>query len=198
MGVNLNSNTFNSTMETLKNATKLAANLTDSNKQKQLPEKKTENMNQPHTQTVEVKVGEQNPVQKPTIIKEKSETHVHKVFPDNRELSEKECAVRELELKQDHEYKMKELDFRMAMEEQYRKERKEREEYERKERERRREKDRKFARNLGIFMGAVGAAALGFAAYDFYTSSRGAQGRKLALREPKVEIQLTPDEGSVK
>ena len=197
MGVNINSNTFNNLAETAKNVSRIANNLTEKPKQNQ-PEKKTENMNQPHTQTVEVKVGEQNPVQKPTIIKEKSETHVHKVFPDNRPLSDEECAVRELELKQDHEYKMKELEYRMAIEEQNRKDRKEREENERKERERRREKDRRFARNTCIIMGAVGAVALGFAAYDFYTGSRGAQSRKLALREPKVEIELTPDEGSVK
>lgn len=196
MGVNLNTNTLNNLAETAKNVSRIANNLTEKPKQNP-PEKKTENMNQPHTQTVEVKVGEQAPASKPTIIKEKSETHVHKVFPDNRELNDRECAVRELELKQDHEYKMKELEYRMMLEEQNRKERKEREEYDRKERERRREKDRKFARNSCIFMGTVGAVALGFAAYDLYTSSRGAQNRKLALGEPKVEIKLNPDEGSV-
>ena len=194
--MSINGNTINNLAETAKNVSKLASNLTD-NKPKPQPEKKTENLNQPHTQTVEVKVGEQAPASKPTIIKEKSETHVHKVFPDNRELSEKECAVRELELKQDHEYKMEELKFRIAMEEEYRKERREREEYERKERERRREKDRKAARNACIFLGAVGVAAAGFIAYDFYSNSRGAQGRRMALCKQKVDITLAPNEGSV-
>ena len=196
MGINLNTNTINNGAETLKNLSKLAANLTTDKPKQNLPqEKKTENMNQPHTQTVEVKVGEQNPQPKPTIIKEKSETHVHKVFPDQRELNDRECAVRELELKNDHEYKMAELRFRMDTEDQNRKERKEREERYEKERERRREKDRKFARNVCIGMGAVFIVAAGVAIYDSYTHSGRAGCKRVAISAPEAPVTA---EGTVK
>lgn len=191
MSMNLDPNIINKGVETMKNISKVAANLTD-NKPQKPAEQKPEQMNQPHTQTVEVKVGETTPQQKPTIIKEKSETHVHKVFPDQRELSERECAVRELELKFDHELKMREQALREEIEMQNLKDRREREEYERKERERRRERDRKSTRNFCIFLGAMGVAAMGFAAYDFYTGSRNAPRIKLALRSDNpVETEGT-------
>lgn len=197
MGVNLDPNAFNKAAEIAKNITRVAANVTDpNNKPKPQQEKKTENMNQPHTQTVEVKVGEQNPAQKPTIIKEKSETHVHKVFPDQRELSERECNVRELELRNEHEYKMEELHWRMQMEAENRKERKERDERDRKEREERRQRDRKFARNLGIGLGAVGVVTVGLAIYDYYTNSRNPKIGGGTAREPQA-VNAIPAEGTV-
>lgn len=193
MGISIDQSTINNGMETMKNLTKLAANVTNPKPPHQPQEKKQENMNQPHTQTVEVKVGEQTPASKPTIIKEKSETHVHKVFPDQRELSERECAVRELELKNEHEFKMKELEFRMIQEEQNRKERREREEYDRKERERRREREKRFSRNMCIGLGVAGAVALGCAALDLYTNSGHFKSGRLAL--PKQSA--VPGEGNV-
>ena len=193
MNMNLDSNTVNKVIETTKNFSQVAANLTKPQKPQQ-EKPRQEQMNQPHTQTVEVKVGEQNPSQKPMVIKEKSETHVHKVFPDNRELNEKECAVRELELKNEHEYKMAELHFRMDMEEKARKERKEREERAEKDRERRRERDRKFTRNLCIGLGAMCVLAAGAAIYDSYTSSRTSGGRRLFI--PASE-KVVPAEGKI-
>ena len=191
MSMNLDPNLINKSVETMKNISKVAANLTD-NKPQKPAEQKPDQMNQPHTQTVEVKVGETAPQQKPTIIKEKSETHVHKVFPDQRELSDRECAVRELELKFDHELKMREQAFREDVEIQNRKDRREREEYERKERERRRERERRATRNACICIGAMGLVAVGCIAYDFYTGSRNAPRIKLALRsENPVEAEGT-------
>ena len=193
MNMNLDANTMNKVIETTKNFSQVAANLTKPQKP-QNPPQKPDQMNQPHTQTVEVKVGEQTPATKPTIIKEKSETHVHKVFPDSRELNERECAVRELELKNEHEYKMAELHFRMDLEAQARKERKEREERAEKDRERRRERDRKFTRNLCIGMGAVVVLAAGAAIYDSYTSSRSSGGRRLFV---PAQEKVVPAEGKV-
>ena len=190
MSFTVNQNTLNNGVEAAKNVSRVLANLTD-NKPKTQPEKKTENMNQPHTQTVEVKVGEQQPAAKPTIIKEKSETHVHKVFPDQRELSERECQVREMELKNEHELKMTELKYRIQLEEENRKERREREEYERKERERRRERERKYSRRVCIGMGVLGVAAIGCYAYDLYTNSRGLKGRRVALPDQPAPVQGT-------
>lgn len=187
--MNINQDTINKGVETVKNLTRVAANLTDNKPKNPQPEKKTENMNQPHTQTVEVKVGEQNPAVKPTIIKEKSETHVHKVFPDQRELSERECQVRELELRNEHELKMAELNFRIRQEEQNRNDRREREEHDRKERERRREKERRYSRNICIGMGVLGLAAVGCYAFDLYTNSRGVKNHRAALPEQPAAIQ---------
>lgn len=185
MSITLNQDALNKGLEAAKNLTRVAANLTDNKPKPQQPEKKTENMNQPHTQTVEVKVGEQTPTSKPTIIKEKSETHVHKVFPDQRELSERECQVRELELRNEHELKMAELKFRVQQDEY----RREREEHERKERERRRERQQRHSRNFCIGMGVLGLAAVGCYAFDLYSNSRGLKSRRVALPQQSGTVQ---------
>lgn len=198
MGLNVDSQTINNGIEIVKNLSKVAAAAGGGKQNNQQPkqEKKQETTNQPHNQTVEVKVGDPGNANRPMILKEKSETHVHKVFPDSRELSQNECAVRELELKNEHEYKMAELHFRMDCEVNARKERKEREERAEKERKERRERDRKFRRNACICMGAVGVVALGFAAYDLYTGSRNSGGSKLVISAP--ESKVIPAEGTVK
>ncbi len=193
MGVNLDSNTINKGMEIVKNISQMGANITKEQKQQPQPQK-PDNFNQPHTQTVEVKVNEPNPGQKPMIIEKKPETHVHKVFPESRELNERECSVREMELKNEHEYKMRELDWRIRMEEENRRERKAREEYERQ----RREKDRKTARNIGICMVGAGVVAAGVAAYYLYSDPRGTARRRVALSAPQsVTPAPVPAEGTV-
>lgn len=182
-------------LDTVNNMSKLAANISAKTAAK-TEEKKDENMNQPHNQTVEVKVGETGEVRKPMILKEKTETHIHKVFPDNRELNEKECELEKLRLNNEHELKMKELEFRMRQEEEARIERKEREEYARREREKRQQSDKKFFRFLGWGIVGAGVIGAGFAAYDYYTHSRCAANNRRALGEPGA-VQLKPEEGKV-
>lgn len=177
MGININSNAINDGAQTLKNLSQVAANLTKP-QQKPQEKPKQENFNQPHTQTMELKIGDMAPQPKPLVLKEKSETHVHKYFPENRELSERECQVRELELRNEHEYKMKQLDDMIRAGEEYRKDRKEKEELERREREETRRRGR---RNAAIFMGALGVAAVGAVGYYLYTSSRNPANRGMAL-----------------
>lgn len=188
--MNIDNDMINKGLETAKNVSKFVANITDSKPQQRPPqEKKQENLNQPHNQTVEVKVGDAHPGNpKPTVIREKNETHVHKVYPDQRELSDRECDVETLRIQTEHERKMRELSFRMEMEMENRRERKEREEYERKERERRRERDRKFTRNMCIGIGAAGLIAVGCAAFDFYTNSRNSANRGVALQQPRPAV----------
>lgn len=195
--MSMDQDNLNKVMEIASNASKVAANLTNGSKHQPQEKKVQENMNQPHTQTVEVKVGEQGNSQKPMILKEKSETHIHKTFPDNRELNEKECEIEKLRLQNEHELKMKELEFRMRQEEENRRERKERIEYERKEAERRREKDRKFMRRLGIGAAVLAVAGVGISAFDIYTNSRNPAGKRVAVGEPQA-VTLAPEEGSVK
>ena len=194
----MDANTINAGMETLNNISKFAANISAKNNQK-TDEKKEENMNnQPHSQTVEVKVGETGEVRKPLILKEKSETHIHKVFPDNRELNERECEIEKIRLNNEHELKMRELDFRIEQENALREERREKEEYARKEREKKQEAERKLRRRVLIGAGAVALAGLGFTAYDIYTGARRSKINRVSLQQPEgVTIHLNDEEGKV-
>ena len=187
MNINLDANTIKNGAETLKNVSRIAANLTNPT-QNHPQEKKQENMNQPHTQTVEVKVGDTNSQPKPQVIHEKKETHIHKAFPDQRELSERECQVRELELRNEHELRMKELNFRMLSDEQDRRERKERE-------ERRRAQEKRFARNAGICFAVAGVVTVGCLAADFYTNTWLPKHNRLAIPAQQADIS---GEGTVK
>lgn len=181
--MNMDSDFLGKVMDTVNNTSKLAVNLTAKTGNPKPEEKKEENMNQPHNQTVEVKVGDQGENRKPIILKEKNETHVHHVFPENRELSANECEVRKMELEYQHERDMLELKSRIQMEEELRAERREHEEYARKEREIRRERDRKFARRLGICTGVIAVGCIGYTAYCIYTDSRRTQNNRVALGE---------------
>ena len=69
----MDSDFINKGMETMSNLSKLAANVTSKNTAPK--EEKKEDMNQPHNQTVEVKVGDPGENRKPMILKEKNETH---------------------------------------------------------------------------------------------------------------------------
>ena len=187
----MDTNFLNNGMETLNNISKLAANVSAKKEQKA-----DENMtNQPHSQTVEVKVGDTDG-RKPVVLKEKTETHIHKVFPDNRELNEKECEIEKIRLANEHELQMRELDYRIRTEEEYRKERREREEYARRERERRQASERRFWRVVGIGAGCAAVAGLGYAAYTLYTDSRRSRNHGISLGKPEA-VTLAAGEGTV-
>ena len=148
--------------------------------------------NQPHNQTVEVKVGEQN-AQKPLIIHEKKETHIHKPFPDNRELSEKECEVETLRLNLEAQAKKDEIEYRRWVEEEYRKERRERDQYQRRQRELKEQENKKFTRRVLIWTGVACAVGLGLGAYSMYTDSRRSSAGRLFISTPQQPITpVTP------
>ena len=182
--MNMDTDFIGKVMDTVSNTSKLAANLSEKTKApKQQVEQSSSENNQPHNQTVEVKVGETDQ-KRPMILKEKKETHIHKVFPDNRELNERECEIEKIRLTNEHELKMKELEFRIEQEQALRAERREREEYARREYERKREKEEKFNHRMGIGLGCLGLAGFGYAAYTLYTDSRRAKGHRVALGKP--------------
>lgn len=194
----MDSNVINNLMETTKNVTKFAANVTAKQPNNPPQEKKHETHNhQPQNQTVEVKVGSPDGVPK---LREKKETHIHKVFPDGRELSERECEVEKLRLKQESDLRNRELDFNFMVEEHARADRKEREAYERKERKEREERNRRRNRNLAIGVGA--AVVFGAATYyavDRYISYRRSGNNLLCVRVPENKnIALNPGDTSVK
>lgn len=197
--MNMDQNFINNSMETVKNISKLAANVSGNSGNNGQQQKRSDNLNQAHNQTVEVKLGEPAEYTKPLVLHEKKETHIHKPFPEGRALSDQECEIEKLRLENEHELKMKELNFRIAQEEYAREDRREREARERKDKEARRERERKFNRRLGIGLAAVGVVGLGCIGWDLYTNSRRNTGNKLGIREPagNTGITLNPDEGSV-
>lgn len=183
-------------VETLNNLSKIGANLSKpQTERKPRHEGDSTNTNQPHTQTVEVKVGEQGG-QKPVVIHDKKETHIHKPFPDARELSEKECEVEILRLKLEAEAKKDEIEYRRWVEEENRRERKERDEAARRDRENRRAEDKRLAKR--VFFGAAIAAAVGVGlyAYDTYSSSRRSGARRLYIPQPKASLTISTETSS--
>lgn len=198
--VTMDSKMISKGLEAFNNATRLAANITTPKSE----ERKTnqsyregDKLDQPHNQTVEVKVGSEQQT-KPVIVHEKKETHVHKPYPDGRELSEKECDVERLRISSAHEEVMAELEFRRWQAEQDRKDRKEREERARRDRETREARDKKFGRRLLIGSGICAAIGLGLYAYDRYTYSRRVGSSRLAIPAPKAELSIGVEaEGSV-
>lgn len=197
---------LSSGLETISNVSKIIASTTA----QKMPETKTfqsyregEKLDQPHNQTVEVKVGSE-PQQKPIVLHEKKETHIHKPFPEGRELSERECEVEKLRLQLEAEAKKDELNFRMAKDDAYRKERRELEEQQRRDRERREAETRKSNRRFLIGAGILCGIAAGLGAYAIYTDSRRTYSSGLALPKPGEEMTVTYSkspinaEGSVK
>ena len=180
----VDTNMVSNGLEILNNLSKVTANVTSP----RTPERKTyregDKLDQPHNQTVEVKVGNPDqPAQKPMVVHEKKETHIHKPFPEGRELSERECEVEKLRLQLEYDAKKDDLAYRCQMEEARRKERREKDEIERKERERRYEESRKSSRRFYVFAGAALAGVLGLAAYGIYSDSRRSNCSRLPVQQ---------------
>ena len=189
-------NVLNNGLEALSNMSKIAANLSNRPAGDRKTYREGDSTNQPHNQTVEVKVGSEES-RKPVVVHEKKETHIHKPFPDSRNLTTEECEVEKMRIQLEFDDKQAEREFRMKQEEEARKERREREEYARRERERKREEDKKFGRRLGIGAAIAGAAFLGLTAYGIYSDSRRTGSTRLALPKPEVNLTIGA-EGTVK
>ena len=179
------------------NASKVAANLSevakqrDKNPQPNNPPKK-ESTNQPHNQTVEVKVGElTGNNQMPKIIKEKTEEHIHKHYPDNREMSKDECELEKYRIEMEFKEKEADRQFRALMAKYDRDERREREEYARKQDELRKQEAKKQRRTNRIIGGVLVGLGLGLTGYCVYTDIRANRGDGLALQAPSASLRLT-------
>lgn len=162
--------------ETLGDAVKLAATLSEATKKdsnmQRLSDDSNNNQSNPNQQ-VQIHIGEQErnkdkEKEKPIIIHEKPETHIHKDFPDDRPLSDKECDLALEKAKMDNALKNKELEYKQYREEQERRDRRLREEVERKEKEAQRVKNEKKAKVRGIIasaLGIIGAIGVGYSIY---------------------------------
>jgi len=202
----MNTNDLQKGLETVNNITKIFSNVTDPNKNP--PEKKSQykggdSTNQPHTQTVEVKVGDQgNDNKKPVILKEKTETHIHKHFPDNRALSPEECEIEKMRLTLEYQEKDKEREHQIFLDNRAREEAKEAEEKARerfeKEEERRKKRDKRML-IVGSILAGVGLVGTG---YYLYTDSRRNRAAESALRQQermRLEVpKMIETEGEVK
>ena len=184
----MDSNSIMKTLDLVNNVSKLAANVTEKKAEK--PTEKTvyregakTQTNQPHNQTVEIKVGD--PDAKP--VEEKHETHVHQTFPENRELSERECEIEKLRLTQEHEREMARIRFEIESAEYERKRREYEDERREKERAERREEDKKWSKRALIAACIFGGVCIGGAGYEAWRDYKNGQ-----KRENYVRISYNP------
>lgn len=199
MNANINSEVIGKAFDTVNTLGKIAANVTNPNKSQQqnAPKPEKSNTNQPHTQTVEVKVGDPDRKDKPVVVHEKKETHVHRTYPEGRNLTKDECEVEKIRIAASQENAREERAYNLEMEERARKERRERLEYERQQDDRRREerkKSRRNARILGYTLLGISVVGIGYCIYTDYRASR-TPGLPVPEQEIKKPIKVA---GTVK
>jgi hypothetical protein len=203
MAVPIDATVFGKALDTVNTVGKIAANLTDpkkssgnnQNQNSNPPRKESTNTNQPHTQTVEVKVGNPDqPKEKPVVVHEKKETHIHKPYPDGRSLTKEECEVEKLRIQVAQQNLREEREYNLEIEERARKERKEKLEYERLEADRRREerkRQNRRARIVGYTLCGAGLVAAGYLLYSDYRDSRAARLSVPAPQNGTVKIEAS-------
>ena len=186
--------------DTLGDAMKLAANLSEATKKENKMDHITDNSTtQTQTnpnQTVQIQIADPNqpkPEKKPVIIREKPETHIHKEFPDDRALTDKECELALAKAKMNHELEIMRMDKKAYADELNRRDRLEREARELKEREERRKKQEKRQKIGAIIAGIFGVAAAAAVGYGIYSDNRNQRaGMANATTTPPI-----PGEGNV-
>lgn len=161
---------MNKVMDTLSDATKLAANLSEKKDSQRISDDSNSAVQNPNQQ-VQIHIGDQEGKKKeePVIIHEKPETHIHKEFPDERALTPDECSLSLQKAKMEHEFKLREMEYRRQKEEIERRDRLAKEEQDRKDREERRirnEKRNKIRGAVAAVLGVLAAAGLGYALYS--------------------------------
>lgn len=189
MGNNANGlGSFGSGMETVANLTKIAANLTEKTNRKQTPppEKRTP---QPATnQTVEVKISEPNASKQDA--PKKTETHIHKEFPEGRALTSEECAVRMKMTEMEMEDREKEREFRRWLNESYINDRRNERDYSRRRIEEKERRERRVGTGLLIAGGLLTAA--GVAGYIYYNRANSRYANPTGLGLPASQGCMTP------
>lgn len=168
----------NSVVDTLGDALKLATNLTDIKKEGTRMSDDSNNTVANPNQTVQIQLAnndEKKTPPKPVIIREKPETHIHKDFPDERALTDKECELALAKAKMDNEYKMKKLEYEQYESDLWHKERAIKEAQERKDRLEREAKIEKRNKVRNIVWGIIGAVSTGLIGYGIYSDYKANQ-----------------------
>lgn len=164
-------------MDTFGDTMKVAANLTDVVK-KDTPKTSDENNSKASNtsnpnQTVQIQIADEGRKKdEPVVIHEKPETHIHKDFPDNRALTDKECELALQKAKMENELKTRQMELNSYREEIERKDRLAREAQERKDAEERRIRNEKKGKVHMIFGGIVAALGAGLIGYSIWSDSK--------------------------
>lgn len=162
--------------ETLGDAMRLSANLSELVKGRNDDILRPRNSDDSNTaasnpnQQVQIHIGdpENKKKEEPVVIHEKPETHIHKEFPDERALSDKECELALAKAKMEQEYKIREMEYNQYKYDQERQDRLAREAQKRKDDEEKRiknEKKAKVRRIIGAVVAIFGAGYLGYSVY---------------------------------
>lgn len=159
----------NGVVDTLGDALKLAANLSEKKDFK--PNDSSNNTYSTPNQTVQIQLAsdsnkDKEPPKpskpaKPVVI-------VKKDFPDNRALTPEECSLALEREKMANSFKIQEFEYRKLMDDINRRDRIAREEREREEREKREKKAEKWAKVrtiIGCIVGLAGATCVGYSIY---------------------------------
>lgn len=174
--------------ETLGDAVKLAANLTEAKKDKKDEDICTTQQSNPN-QTVQIQMTHPEKTEKkePVIIHEKPETHIHKEFPDERALTDAECDLALKKAQMEYELKLKQMEHDNYIFEEDRVDRIKREALDRKEREEKRIRNEKKAKVRTIVGGIFAALGIGAIGYAMYTDYRDHKQPSVISAEGKVE-----------
>lgn len=194
---------LNNTMkfsETFGDAIKLAANLSESVKDKKdissYPDNNSISSTNPNQQ-VQIHIGENDSKKKeePVIIHEKPETHIHKDFPDDRSMTDKECDLALEKAKMENNLKIEQLKFEQYKYDIERMDRLDREEKKRKDDIERRKRDEKKAKIRGIIGGVLAVLGAGYFGYSVYRGNR--YYRTGAMDPQKTDSPVISTEGTV-
>ena len=167
--------------ETLGDAVKLAANLSEATKKdpmRNISDNSNNTQSNPN-QTVQIQISDKEKEtadKKPVIIREKPETHIHHDFPEGRALTDKECELSLKKAEMENRLKEKEMEYQSYREDQERHDRLIHEEQERKEREERRIRNEKRAKVRGIVVACLAALGIGVIGYSVYKDSKNGGG----------------------
>ena len=196
----MENNNMQKITETLGDAVKLAANLSEVTKKEPKIQHDDSNTNLSNpNQTVQIQIsdpGKNTIQQKPSHIYHKPETHIHKEFPDNRALTDKECDLALEKAKMENDLKIKQMEYDAMCAEQNRRDRLAREAQDRKEREEKRiknEKRQKIRAIIGGIVGVVTAALIGYGIYSDNRNQRNLVQNQTSSTTPPV----IPGEGKV-
>lgn len=190
---------MNKITETLGDAVKLAANLSDVSKK--MPhnsdDSNTNSTTSNPNQTVQIQIADptKEEQKKPVVIREKPQTHIHKEFPDNRALTDAECNLALKKAQMDNDLKIKVIEYRTYREEQDRADRLRKEDIERKEREERRIREEKKAKVRTIIGTVLAALGIGVVGYSIYADHKNGSAGKASIHITTTPVQ---GEGTIK
>lgn len=156
----------NGVVDTLGDALKLAANLSEAKKDTDNSSASLSNPNQ--TVQIQMTPMPKEEDQKPKIIREKPVTHIHKEFPDNRALTDAECNLALEKAKMENDIKRREMEYRQMRDDISRRDRLAKEEQERKDREERRIRNEKRSKRRAVVAGIFGAVIAGLTGYSMW------------------------------